>query len=369
MAAWVWSVGPWRPGASRLPALSGATGPQVELSSASARSLKVKLLDPSEASFTVSGYAAEAQVVEELITDLWVWRDGVSLFRGRVTSARDQLAAAYSLTVEVRDYREVLNRRLLYADRTWTTVEQSTIAWDLITDTQALGGGSLGLTKGTWPATGIVRPSVMFTAGDTVWDSLKKLGAMSQGFELDIDADLHANLYYPQRGVDQGATLDYGGLVAEVTRTFDPAQFANAIRQSGAEGITPTSVAVSDIATAREGRWDAQFSDPQLTTVDMVAQTAATNLARASAPLPSYSMTLAKGAWGGPGHLWVGDWVTAVVKAGRLLDVVKARVYELDIDVDATDQEDVTVVVGDVALDPRSVLRGIAKRVAVLAKR
>jgi len=371
VARWSWSVGPWKAGVSALADLAGRGGaPEAELTEATSRSLKLKLLDPHEASFNTSGYSAEALRLEDLITDLWVYRDGTNLFRGRVANIGDQLdIAAYDLTVACRDYREVLLRRLLQADRTWTSVEQSTIAWNLIQDTQALDGGNLGIVQGAWPTTGVVRPSVTFTAGDTVWESIKKLGQMANGFDFDIDADLQANLYYPQRGSDVGAVLDYGGIVTQMTRAWDPAQFANAIRQSGADGVTPVITSVPGLAAAPEGRWEAQYSDTQLTTADMVAQTAATNLARASMPVPTYTVTLAPDAWGGPSHFWLGDYVTFAVKAGRLNEVVKVRVFEIDVSLDDNDVETVNVVIGDVALDARSVLRGIARRLNVLAKR
>lgn len=351
--------------------LAGRGGaPESELTSATGRTLRLKLLDPSEASFTLSGYSTEAGLLEELITDLWVYRDGVALLRGRVANIGDQITGStYSVSVEVRDYREVLQRRILQADRTWTSIEQSTIAWNLITDTQALDGGNLGITQGTWPTTGVIRSSVTFSAGDAVAESLKKLGQMSGGFDLDIDATLAANLYYPQRGSDIGAVLDFGGVVTDVTRAWDPAQYANAIRQSGADGVTPVTLAVPGIADAPEGRWDSQYSDTALTTTDMVAKTAATNLASASMLVPSYAIKLAKGAWGGPSHFFLGDYVTLAVKAGRLSEVVKVRVFEIDIGLDDSNAEDITVVVGDVATDARSVLRGIARRINVLAKR
>lgn len=357
---------------SAIQRLAGQGGPQADLGAATSRSLKLRLLEPSGASVSVDGYSAEAQLLEELVTDLWVYRDGQGLFRGRMQpTTRDSLndKGEYSVATEWRDYRQVLERRIAYADRTWANVEQSTIVWNAITDAQALPGGDLGLTQGTWPATGVIRPSVIIKAGDTVWSFIKTAGQMASGFEFDIDVNLAAHLYYLRRGAASGATLDYGGVVIDFDRTFDTNSYANAVRQSGADGVTPAAQAVPDIASAREGRWDAQYGDTQLTTADMVTQTAAANLARASQPLPVYGLTLAKGAWGGPGHVWLGDYVTVVVRAGRLTERAVARVYELDIDIDSSNEETVTVVAGDVRMDAESVLRGIAKRVQVLSKR
>ncbi len=370
MASWRWAIGPWKAGASAKPWLQSQGGAGRELVTASARTLQLKLLEPSDASFTVDGRSVEAGDVEELITDLWVYRGSSPVFRGRVAApTTDTVADRHTTVVGCRDYREVLSRRQLQSDLSWTSTEQSTIAWALVDHAMTQIGGNLGVVKGTWPTTGITRPSVTFKQGDSVGDSLKKLGQMDSGFDWDIDQDLKANLYFPARGVDQGVVLDQGGVVTKAIRVFDPARYANAIRQSGADGVTPTSLSVSDLATAREGRWDAQFGDTALTTADMVAKTASTNLRLSSQLTPAYTLTLAAGAWGGPGHFWLGDTVTVAVKSGRLVDVVKSRIYEIGIVLDANDVETVTVTAGDVRLDARSVLRGIARRVNRLEQR
>lgn len=356
--AWVWAVGPWRDDL-----------PSTELVMAGARSLSLHLKDPSEARFTLWGYADEASTVDELITDLWVHRDGEYLYRGRVTSADDALEAdSYALSCSCVDYRGVLDRRLLYSDFSLTAQEQSLAVSNFLTHTQDQPGGNLGLTLGTWPVTGVDR-TAEFKTGDSIWESIKKLGEMENGFDLEIDHLKVVNLLYPQSGVDNGEVLDFGGVVTRARRIFDPSKFANAIRQSGAEGITASVQAVLGIESAPEGRWDGQYGDPDLRTSDSVAKTAASKLLLTSRLLPTYQLTLAKGVWRGPGHIWLGDYVLAVVKAGRLNEVIKSRVYDIDIDIDANDQETVTVTVGDPRVDVRSFLRGISKQVQVLQKR
>lgn len=354
--AWLWSVGDWHDS-------FGST----ELLMAGARSLSLHLKDPSEARFTTWGYADEASNVDELITDLWVAREGEYLYRGRIVTVEDALEAdSYALNATAIDYRGVLDRRLLYSDFSLTSQEQSTIVGNLLDHTQGQTGGDLGLTK-SLPVTGVLR-TVEFRIGDTVWDAVKKLADMSGGFDLDIDYLKVVTLSYPESGVDNGEILDFGGLVTRVRRVFDPSTFANAIRQSGAEGVTASLQAVPGLATAPEGRWDGQYGDPDLRTSDAVAKTALAKLLQTSQLLPSYQLTLAKGSWRGPGHVWLGDYVTTVVKAGRLSEVIKARVYDIDIDLDVNNRETVTITVGDPRVDVRSYLRGLSKRVQALQK-
>jgi hypothetical protein len=57
------------------------------------------------------------------------------------------------------------------------------------------------------------------------------------------------------------------------------------------------------------------------------------------------------------------------VKTGRLGDVFTARVTQVDIDLGDGGAEDVTVYAGTPIPDRRTVLRGIGRRLQVLAKR
>lgn len=372
-AYWRYAIGPWKSGASSKIRWAGLSGPQAEMVSAAARRLDARLLEPSTATFSVDGHDDTAAMLEDLITDLWIWRDGTPLFRGRLMSSSDEIdGVRHTTEVEFADYRGVLDRRLLYGDMTWTSIEQATIVWDMITDAQSRTGGNIGLLQNTypsaWTATGVTR-TVTFTAGDSIWESIKKLSIMDNGFDFDIDKDLLAYLYYPARGADNGVVLDVGGRVSKVTRKFDPAGYADALRQSGADGVTPTIKFVDGIDTAPEGRWDAQFGDTALNTTHMVTSAATGNLARVSRLIPTYELTLAPGAWRGKSHFWLGDWVTVVVKSGRLNEAIKARVYEMHVDIDDSDEETVGVTVGAARLDPRSVIRGIGKRVNQLMKR
>jgi hypothetical protein len=101
----------------------------------------------------------------------------------------------------------------------------------------------------------------------------------------------------------------------------------------------------------------------------MVEKTAASKLAQSQQLLPTYRLTMAAGAWRGPEHVWLGDTVTAVVKSGRVSDVLKLRVYDLDIEVDINDNETVTVTVGDSKLTIASMLHRINQNIRAMQRR
>jgi hypothetical protein len=376
MAAWAWVAGDWRVGAERE--LTGATG----------RSLTVSLTDPSTATFQLFGNDPAAPTITELIDDVWVFRDGEVLFRGRIVDSSDDVeATSHKCSFTATDYRGVLNRRKIPptgAGNTPTyqalsTKAQETIVWDdLITVTQALPGGNLGIVKAAdWPSTGINRAGIIFGDGDSVFEQIRTLGAMSNGFDFDIDATLQAHLYYPHRGTDRGSVLDYGGTVASLRRQVNTSSFANAIRLNGGQSdtvgpytVTDQVASLGDPTAHPEGRWEASLSEPSVYELAAVQAVAAARLAEVSAAQPTYTFTLTLGAWRGPDHIWVGDWITYTVISGRLdIRNESARVQEIGISVGQDNVETVTVTVGPPRVTADRVLRELSRRLALLARR
>lgn len=376
MAAWSWVTGDWRIGAERE--LTGATG----------RSLAFNLTDPSTASFQLFGSDPAAPTITELIDDLWVYRNGVNLYRGRIVDSSDDVGATvHTCSFQATDYRGVLGRRTIPPTgagnsptyQTIATKAQETIVWDdLIAVTQARPGGDLGITKAaSWPSTGVNRSGVIFGDGDGVWDQIRTLGAMSNGFEFDIDATLQAYLYYPQRGSDRGSVLDYGGTVSSVRRQVNTSAFANAIRVNGGQSdtvgpyrVTDEVASLGDPAVHPEGLWEASYSEPSVYELAVVQGLAAAKLAEASTVQPTYTFTMAPGRWDGPSHIWLGDTITYTVNSGRLdIRNESARVQEIGISVGQDDSETVTVTVGPPRVTTDRLLRELSRRIALLARR
>jgi hypothetical protein len=360
---WRWALGDWRDGA-----------PSHEMLYAGNRALRLHLKTPSEATFTTWGESDEAMVMSEGISDLWVIRNTDTLFRGRISRADDEIDdAKHSVNASATDYRGLMERRNLVADVTETAVDQATIVRNLVSNMQAQTGGNLGIKfyvgdVDTWATTGVAR-TVEFKDGQSVNSCLSRLGNMENGFDLEVDENLLLKLHYPQMGSDNGEVLDLGGTVSRATRTLNMDKYGNFIRQSGADEIVAVNKFSDNLEEAPEGRWDLQFGDIDLKTNDMVEKTAASKLAQSQQLLPTYRLTMAAGAWRGPEHVWLGDTVTAVVKSGRVSDVLKLRVYDLDIEVDINDNETVTVTVGDSKLTIASMLHRINQNIRAMQRR
>lgn len=352
---WRWAVGPWRD-----------TAPSYELLFAGSRSVQFHLKSPSEASFTTWGESEEATFIEEGVSDLWIMRDTATLFRGRVIRANDEVdASTHSMAVTATDYRGVLDRRNLLGDWSTTGIEQAQTVQELITSVQEQTGGYLGITfaeETGIPATGIAR-TAEFREGQSCYESITKLASMDAGFDFDVDEHKLFTLYHPERGSDNGEVLDVGGTVARLSRVVNLDRYGNAVRQSGADGVAAANEYAENLANAPEGRWDLQFGDIDLKTSDMVVKTAKSRVQQASQLIPVYTLKLTHGAWRGPDHIWLGDYVWVVVKSGRLHDVVKMRVHDISIEVDINNHETVSITVGGDKVTIASMLNRINRNI------
>lgn len=347
--------------------------PVAELTNATSRSLSLHLAEPDEANYTdldfnltINGeeiHSNTARITQELITDLWVYRNGEPLFRGRVMGAEDSMTGgAHTISVKASDYRGVLDRRLIFTQKNYPVATNVATISKWLLDNAA---SSLGITTSSITAAQTIKTEIVtFDTGVSIWEGLKKLNDSDQ-VEIYIDTNKVAHFYNGNRGQDNNVTLDYGGLVVDAKRTFDSSQYATDIYQSGKGGATiavgPTS------GYGPEGRWDKAIGDPNLTTPAMIRKAADANLAKASGKtgdllLPKYELTLAKGAWGGPSHVWLGDWVWVSVKSGRVNDLLKMRVHDMSIDIDENDTETVTISVGSPKVNLQSIFRGIGAR-------
>lgn len=351
--AHVISIGDWR------------GGPRAELSHLTGRELSLSLTEPSRCSFSINGADPQAALLAEGISDVWWVREGVPIFRGRLVSATDTVdETTHEIACECVDYRGLLDQRVIVSpdenhpgeanfgreylfDDHWKVED---IAWDLVADAQTLPGGNLGITKGIVTPTGQTK-DVTFRDGDTILACLNTLSQSDPGFEFTVDTDRKFNLYYPRRGADRGVTLDHGGLVAHVTRTVDlPSTYANWTRSSGDIQIGVDwylDKAVPDLGNRPEGRWDKTFPNaPELLTASALAGAAARNFAVASDTTPRYDLGFRPGAWLGPSHVWVGDTITARVQSGRLNVGARTRVQTVNLSLDQSNVETVSVTVG-----------------------
>jgi hypothetical protein len=367
---WLFTLNAPQPDGSQLAAI-GQSGP---------RQLIVRQApgEHHEASFDIQGtdVASLATTGKELAADVQVWLEGKILFCGRLgleRDANDGTGPRFNPTAY--DYREVLRRRNFAAitPPSYSGSDRGFIAWNMISLTQGLTGGNLGIARGLNPTVGLVSTAA-YTKDSFVGVEIDNLAQMdAAGFDWDVvphgPADLRLDLWPGGRGTDKGVILEWGGpLLASYTRVTDPSEYGNTLLLSttgGASPINPVYLQAADLATRPEGRWDLAVGT-QLTTSDALATAGPWYLGQSQVVNPTYTLVMRAGAWQGPDHVWIGDLVHVRIKDGRLAVDDLLPVSELQFDIDAQNIEVVTVTAGRSAFKYRHPIARILRRLAAL---
>lgn len=318
---WTWVLGDSAPGDIELRELTGAYG----------RTLTARLNGPWSAQFTIDGRSPEAKLVEALETDLHVYREGIKLFRGRITTESDTVdETKHTVTFSAIDYRGLLAvRRIGVGGRSFVSTDQADIAWQLIAESQALTNGDWGVTNGLGSSSGTLR--------DRTYDPLKplleaitELGNVEGGFEWEIDANLAFNRWYPERGnLVPDVRLDYGGRVAGFSRTLQPGTFGNYALASGAESTSPVFALGATMATDGKGLWQVAESYPSITEQSTLQSKVNWLRDQASVLRPETVIRLKPGRWSGMTDIGLGDHMLMGLQSGRLSGGTIQRAVEI----------------------------------------
>lgn len=342
----------------------------IELTAAKSRRLTYRLDQPSEAAFSINARTEQADELNELATHIIAIRDKQTLYRGVLGSTQDQAGPdQHTINATSLDLRARLDGLQVEAPLTYTGIDQAAIAWALITHAQAQTGGNLGLTQGLGQATGILRDRT-YEPGKKIGEAIWQLSQVIDGFDWDINPEtLALDIHYPQRGRTSDLVLEYGAAVAGFSRQVTTSDYANAIRQTGADGLNPATREAADLADRPEGRYTRHFSDSDLSLQTTVDERADWQLDQAQTIRPAWTVTLRKGAWQGPDELWLGDTAKLVVKSGRLDVDTELRVYEITVTLGDSGQEDVQVTLGAPRPDFRRRFSDADRRLDTLERR
>jgi hypothetical protein len=388
-AGWNWAAGPH------------SAGPQVPLGAASGRTVTWRRKGNHEGALTLTvtddmpdddeatqAIAAALTAIDPLITDVWItYRDpltGVLQYLPRLRLGGRQIggdARKLALQYGLLDYREVLHGRNIPPGKTvaWAHVNPVDALWVVLNEEQARPGSNLGIIRGlhqSLPAVDTLDVSV----GDAVSAAIDKLASLVvAGCDWDITAmsftALQLDTWSPSRGTDKGVTIALGGAATSMpTDTLDIASYANSVQgtgqapSGGGSAPAPQVVDVADIATRPEGRWDKVASTDQTSAAAVLAATQR-ELADSQKLTPSRAITLARGWWRGPAHLWLGDPFTFVAEVGPLRIESTETVEEITADFSKPGDPAVSLTLGTVPRDARYRSIVVDRRLAALELR
>lgn len=277
---------------------SSGPAPTVELSDFAGIAVKATRADGWSADWGMSGLAAASAVLDELATDLFVYRLAQPWKRMRVLSVGqgwDENGGSDVSCIAV-DHRGVLNRRYVQEELTFTSATQGLIAWGLVDHTQQQVGGDLGLTWGTLDDS--VDRDRTYLVGDNIGQRLRELSEVIDGPWYEIDPDLTFHVYAPGTERRYSLALALGVTARRIARASGAATYANSVQGTGDNEQTTRVVAdAPDLATNPRGRWEAVASWPSVTRQTTLEEHTAAELAARTRPLTRWTATLDPQRW------------------------------------------------------------------------
>jgi hypothetical protein len=360
------AVGPW------------ADRPDTELSRITQRTVTWRLKDNSDASFVIDGTLPEAASISELISGLWVYRNGVPIYKGLCGATSDSGGTdSHTIQMSSADYRAVLvGRRLIYDhdQLIYSGVDQGDFCWDLIDNSQLRPGGDLGIVRGS-TLTGVT-VSPQLTPGAFVGEQINTMGVSAQTFDWDLTPSANGDsltfdMWVPERGVDRQTVLDFPeGRINTFTRNVDPGSYANAVRGTGADGLAAIAADSPTVQADPTPRLEANLSDTDMATQSGLADWVTGQLATAQTVTPTWTVTLPPNGWGGPSDFWLGDPIILSVKSGVRQVYGSLRVFEIALTLDDnSDAATVQVTLGGPNPNRKWRLTNFARSIAKLSKR
>lgn len=229
-------------------------------------SLQRNLDDGCSLSIQMAGNSIPAVLMRELETDIWVYKNGITIDRFRVIAIDQEWGedGENLLSVQAVCYRRLMASRHVLSSLSYTDT-QGNIVWNLIQHTQGQANGNLGITLGSsGPA--IVR-SRSYQPGQNILEAITDLSQADGNMTWDIDENLQLFVStagsYPLRSMP----AQLGTNLRSVAKPSGAALFANVALISGDAQFTALETQnAPSILTDTRGRWEKyrSFSQEQV---------------------------------------------------------------------------------------------------------
>jgi hypothetical protein len=192
--------------------------------------------------------AVSSSTLQPGLHEIWIWRNGVLVKAGPLWDVTPSSGEA-SINCNMADVVDYLDCRLV-GDQNYVTTDQGSIAWGLISTSQSLTGGALGIVQGT-TATGITR-SESWKQFDNkyVLEAISDLSSLTQGFDFSIDPSTRAfNAIYPRPQRNNGLQLIYPYHIRKYSVQYMGKFLRNSVGVAGTEPAYSTAVDTTSRST------------------------------------------------------------------------------------------------------------------------
>lgn len=238
-------------------AVGPSTGPVQQVTDFDVWTLDNNLDDGCSISFTLRGNSVAALAIDELVTDVYLYR-GPSLYqRFRIVAVSQAWGpdGTDSVSISGACYRRLLKARHVRTPLTYTGLSQGTIVWNLIQHAQAATSGNLGITLGTsGPA---VLRNRSYLPGQNIFDAIIEFTKVNNGLTWDIDPLLQLNVSQPSAYPVIAMPCELGVVARSMSRPSSAEQFGNATITTGDSLVTAPYIAEAPgLPLDPRGRWE-----------------------------------------------------------------------------------------------------------------
>jgi len=209
--------------------------------------------------------------------EVWVYRDSVKVFAGPVVGGeiKDSI-----LTLTCRGLEFYTAYMLVETAKTWSSIDQYTIATDVIDDWQAQTYGNYGIDTSAISTSGTTRSLAI--PGDeeprVVYEVLRDLSGLDNGFDWWVDPTDDELKLAAARGSDLSASvfLELGVKSSSIRFTVAPGWIASEVFATATGGATVITTSKSNTTLrnswGRSGVGISMDDDPDATTLGDAAQ-------------------------------------------------------------------------------------------------
>lgn len=327
----------------------------VTLDSAKNRQFKFYMNKPHDAQFDIS--IDDPKLTADMLNlgdkELYIYRSGVLIWGGELLNDDETVDENNETrTVYAKSFANLLSKKTVGSSASpiiYTLTDPATFIPALIVSTQTGTNQDFGITVGV--AQMSVDRTITF-AFETLLDICTKLcsDTVDDGFEFDVDPMKVFNLYYPQRGTQRDdIVFEYKKNFIKYNRKGDSSDMINQVAVYGAgSGSSQAQVTVSDTGVqdqykVRQGTLAANsISDTTLLT--SIGQQ---YLNLIEIPVNTIQLEMHGNIEPFLGTYDIGDNVRLIMNRGITQIDGFYRVYEIDVALSDSDDEDITVTLSN----------------------
>lgn len=251
--------------------------------------------------------------LSELMSDIWLYRDGVLYQRFRVTNIQQDYGPNIDLNLSVSAacYRRLLKSRHVRSTLTYAGVSQGDIVWNLVQHAQAATNGSLGITLGN--AGPVVPRDRTYQPGTNIFDAITELTQIDNGLTWNITPQRQLVVSQPSLYPVIANPIQIGVTARRMLRPSSAERFANAALVTGDSMSTTLQIAEAPgLPIDARGRWERYQSLSQVKEQAQLAELADGLVQQSISPVTTWRIEMEPSRFFFDIELQLGDLVTII---------------------------------------------------------